>query len=342
MFAVQQGVLQTLLRRGFSTSLSLQANRAVVYSERGPPSSVLQVVSYPDLPPTSPGSVSLRVLLSPVNPSDINVIEGVYPLKPNPVSLPSVTGAVYVGGNEGLAEVKEIGKGVEGLQVGDWVVPVKPQSGTWNSALHMQAHDVVKVPKCQGLSPTNAATLTVNPPTAYNMLKDYVDLQPGDWVVQNGANSAVGQAVIQIAANVYGARTINLVRNREDIEELKQELTNLGATHVLTYDDLLDKDTKNKVKKWTGSKDIRLGLNCVSGKPTTLMARLLGKDAHLVSYGAMSKQPLLLPTSLFIFKNLTCHGFWQSRWYSEHSREEREELMSKLVRLMTTGQVRCY
>ncbi|TFY72020.1 hypothetical protein EVG20_g1000 [Dentipellis fragilis] len=339
MPAIQKGVLHTLIRRHFSTSLSLQANRAVVYSERGPPSSVLQAVSYPDLPPTSPGLVNLRVLLSPVNPSDINVIEGVYPLKPNPVSLPSVTGQVYIGGNEGLAEVKEIGEGVEGLEVGDWVIPVKPQPGTWNSALRMRAHEVVKVPRRQGLSPTNAATLTVNPPTAYNMLRDYVDLQPGDWVVQNGANSAVGQAVIQIAAKLYGARTINLVRNRENIDELKQELTNLGATHVLTYDELLDKDIKNKVKEWTGSKDIRLGLNCVSGKPTTLMARLLGKDAHLVSYGAMSKQPLSLPTSLFIFKNLTCHGFWQSRWYSDHSKEEREELMRELVGLMATGQL---
>ena len=76
---------------------------------------------------------------------------------------------------------------------------------------------------------------------------------------------------------------------------------------------------------------IRLLLNCVSGPATTQMLKLLEPDAHLVSYGAMSKQPLSLPTSAFIFKNLTCHGFWQSRWYQQHSKQEREALMKKLA-----------
>ena len=61
------------------------------------------------------------------------------------------------------------------------------------------------------------------------------------------------------------------------------------------------------------------------------MAKLLGSDAHIVSYGAMSKRPLTLPTSLFIFKNLTSHGFWQTRWYDQKTRQEREDLMQKLV-----------
>lgn len=69
------------------------------------------------------------------------------------------------------------------------------------------------------------------------------------------------------------------------------------------------------------------------------MARLLGNDAHLVSYGAMSKQPLSLPTSLFIFKNLTSHGFWQSRWYLQRSRAEQEQLMQILINLMSQGKV---
>jgi trans-2-enoyl-CoA reductase len=38
----------------------------------------------------------------------------------------------------------------------------------------------------------------VNPPTAYRMLKDFVKLNPGDTVIQNGANSAVGRNVIQV------------------------------------------------------------------------------------------------------------------------------------------------
>ncbi len=70
------------------------------------------------------------------------------------------------------------------------------------------------------------------------------------------------------------------------------------------------------------------------------MARLLGYDAHLVSYGAMAKQPLSLPTSLFIFKNLTCHGFWQNRWYNVKPREDRDKLMQELVNLIKEKKVR--
>jgi NADPH:quinone reductase-like Zn-dependent oxidoreductase len=69
------------------------------------------------------------------------------------------------------------------------------------------------------------------------------------------------------------------------------------------------------------------------------MIKYLGKDAHLVSYGAMSKQPLSLPTSAFIFKNLTAHGFWQSRWYTERSVEEREGLMESLTQFIRDGKV---
>lgn len=69
------------------------------------------------------------------------------------------------------------------------------------------------------------------------------------------------------------------------------------------------------------------------------MARLLGDNSHLVSYGAMSKQPLSLPTSLFIFKNLKAHGFWQSRWYKDKSQSEREGLMHRLAQLMLDNKV---
>jgi mitochondrial enoyl-[acyl-carrier protein] reductase / trans-2-enoyl-CoA reductase len=145
---------------------------------------------------------------------------------------------------------------------------------------------------------------------------------------------------------------------RPDFDALQEQLKTLGANHVLTYDELEDKSLRQRVKEWTGGKvrlflhnmshistlffpqDIRLGLNCVGGKETSLMAGLLGHNAHLVSYGAMSKQPLSFPTSYFIYKNLTCHGFWQSRWYKERTREERENLMNTLAGLIKDGKVR--
>ncbi|KAF9447718.1 trans-2-enoyl-CoA reductase [Macrolepiota fuliginosa MF-IS2] len=322
--------------RYLSSSHVRLTSRAVVYSRNGDPADVLSVATYPSLPPPAPGTVNIRFLLSPINPADINVIEGVYPSKPSLTYDLTDSGKgskeepVFIGGNEGLATVTSVGEHVEGLKVGDWVVMVKQQVGTWLTNKNVTVCDVVKIPDREGLTEVHAATITVNPPTAYNMLTDYVELKEGDWVMQNGANSAVGQAVIQIAA-ARGLKTLNFVRNRDDISRLKEQLQKLGATQVLTYEDLADKALRSRIKAWTGGKEIRLALNCVGGRETAMMSKFLGRDAHLVSYGAMSKQPLSLPTSAFIFKNLTAHGFWQSRWYLDHSAGEREELMRSLA-----------
>lgn len=78
---------------------------------------------------------------------------------------------------------------------------------------------------------------------------------------------------------------------------------------------------------------IRLMLNCVGGEPTAKMIGFLGPYAHLVSYGAMMKRPLMIPTSAFIFKNLTAHGYWQNRWFSEQSRAGKETLIKDIIDL---------
>lgn len=307
--------------------------RAVVYSSTGNPSQVLSARTLPPLQPPSSTQLNLRVLLFPINPADINVIEGVYPSKP---SIRPDLGNIFIAGNEGLAEVVDVGDSVKGVAPGDWVIMSKSQVGTWASQLSVGEGDVIKVPK--GLSEVQAATMRINPPTALCMLRDFTSLSPGDYVIQNGANSAVGQAVIQISA-ALSLKTINLVRDRPDISALKSTLTALGATHVMTYEELAEKSAKARVKEWTGGRSIKLGLNCVGGRDTTLMTGLLGHDAHLVSYGAMSKSPLSLPTSYFIFKNLTSHGFWMSRWYDSHSKTDRERLLAELADMMISGKL---
>ncbi|KAJ7432641.1 hypothetical protein B0H11DRAFT_2154665 [Mycena galericulata] len=318
---------------------AVRANRAIVYTQTGEPSQVLSALSFPPLPLPPPNTLNLRFLLSPVNPADVNVIQGVYPAKPSLTEIVEKS-PVFVGGNEGLAEVTQVGTGVSGLTAGDWVVMTKAQAGTWASSRNVGSQDVLKLPRADNLTEVHGATMTVNPPTAYNMLNDFVTLEKDEWVVQNGANSAVGQAVIQIAAS-RGLKTLNLVRKRPDLADLTNRLKTLGATEVLTYDDLGDRTlTSTIIKDWTAGRGIRLGLNCVSGKDTTAMARLLGQDAYLVSYGAMSKEPLSLPTSLFIFKNLTTAGFWQSRWYKTHTRNDQENLMKTLVDLVVQGKLK--
>src|SRR5258705_13943177 len=82
------------------------------------------------------------------------------------------------------------------------------------------AEERVVVPA--GIEPVHAAMLKINPMTAWRMLHDYVQLQKGDWLIQNAANSAAGRAVIQIAHEL-GYKTVNVVRRAELIEELRGE-----------------------------------------------------------------------------------------------------------------------
>ena len=131
-----------------------------MYHTSGDPKSVLSVVTYPDLPSPPPQSLNVRYVLSPVNPSDINVIEGVYPSKPTKTDALTAQGKgsegqpVFVGGNEGLAQVVAVGEGVkpEYLKEGDWVVVTKQQSGTWMTERNIPVVDVARVPNADKLT----------------------------------------------------------------------------------------------------------------------------------------------------------------------------------------------
>jgi len=138
------------------------ATRAVVYQSNGHPASVLSVVTCPSPKPTG-SLVNVKHLLSPINPADINAIEGVYPHQPRARQL-NVNGqerTLHIPGNEGLGEVTEVGEGVKGLKKGDWVVFGKGQSGTWSSGQTLEEGDVIKVDRETGISAVNAATLLV-------------------------------------------------------------------------------------------------------------------------------------------------------------------------------------
>lgn len=280
----------------------------------------LETVSLTDTPPD--GHVHVKWLGAPINPSDLNMIQGVYPIKP---PLPAV------GGNEGYGRIEKVGNGVMNLRVGDHVIPAKAGHGMWRSDGHHKENDLFQIDST--LSLEQSCNIQVNPSTAYRMLKDFVDLKPGDTVIQNGANSAVGRAVIQIC-RLRGLRSVNVVRPRDDMASLVNELKALGADEVITEDQLV-REYRGKIK------DVKLALNCVGGKSTLLLASTLGFQGCMVSYGAMSKMPMQVPTGPLIFKDIRLTGFWMSRWYEDHRNlEERKLMYTELSGWMKAGHLR--
>lgn len=311
--------------------------KALVFKKYGEPSDVLSLHSH-SISPAHGNNLTLRFLASPINPADINQIQGVYPSKPMFTTSLSTSDPIAVGGNEGVAEVMSAGSGVKTLSKGDWVIMKTPGFGTWRTHAQTSEDKLLKIEDKSGITQIHAGTVSVNPCTAYRMLKDYVQLQEGDWFIQNGANSGVGRAAIQLG-RVWGYKSINVIRARpEGHEALKKELEDLGADVVVTDEELQSKDFGDRVKEWTrgGREKVRLGLNCVGGKPATAMAKALSPEAHLVTYGAMSKQPVQLPAGLLIFKNISFDGFWVSKW-SERNPDEKKRTVEHVLELTRQG-----
>ncbi|KAF2665837.1 NAD(P)-binding protein [Microthyrium microscopicum] len=309
--------------------------KALVFSKHGdPPNEVLKLHTH-SISPAHSNLLTIRFLAAPINPADINQIQGVYPSKPVFTTGLGTAEPVAVGGNEGVAEVISVGDKVSSLKRGDWVIMRSPSFGTWRTHAQTSEDQLLKIDKT-GITPVQAGTVSVNPITAWRMLKDFVSLQEGDWFIQNGANSAVGMAAIQLA-KTWGYKSINVVRDRtHGLDELKQKLKDLGATEVITDTELKDVDFKSRVKKWTQGNPIKLGLNCVGGNQAFTMAKSLGDDAHFVTYGAMSKKPFSLPAGLLIFKNIRFDGFWVSRWGAQNP-EEKAQTVQNVLELYKQG-----
>jgi NADPH:quinone reductase-like Zn-dependent oxidoreductase len=152
-----------------------------------------------------------------------------------------------------------------------------------------------------GADPQQSAMLAINPPTAALLLSEYVDLKPGDWVVQNSANSSVGRWVIAFA-KARALKTINIVRRPELVPELQA----IGGDVVVVD----SPDASKEIKAAIGQAELRLALDAVSGPATGVLASTLSHHGTLVSYAAMSQAPMSISPLDVIFKPLTVRGFW--------------------------------
>ncbi|KAF2281569.1 NAD(P)-binding protein [Westerdykella ornata] len=317
--------------------------KALTFQDYGEPPSVLSLHKHSISPPHG-DQLTLRFLASPINPADINQIQGVYPSKPTFTTALGTPNPIAVGGNEGVAEVIALGDKAKsaGFKRGDWVIMKAPGFGTWRTHASATSGQLLKLEEHarEGITPIQAGTVSVNPCTAYRMLRDFSLLKEGDWFIQNGANSGVGRAAIQLARE-WGLKSVNVIRARKDRaaeDKLKQELKEIGATVVITDSELQSQGIKDMAKEWTngGKEPISLALNCVNGKAATAMAKLLSSGAHYVTYGAMSKQPLTIPASLLIFKDIHFHGYWVSRWSEQHP-EEKKKTVEEVLDLTRRG-----
>lgn len=289
------------------------------YKVRGPvPQDVIKAVEF-SAPQLQQDEILVELQASPINPSDVLTLTGLYGILP---PLPAI------GGNEGVGKVITVGKDVEHFKPGQSVLlPVG--SGTWST--HMVAPAKKFIPLPEGADPQQLSMLSINPPTASLMLSEFVTLNEGDWVIQNAANSAVGSYLIQLA-KLRGLKTINIVRR----ECLVEPLLNAGADIVLVDGD----DLVKRVRKGTDKADIKLAIDAVGGAASNRLADCLATRGTLVNYGMMSGEAAQVSSANLIFKDITVKGFWLALWFQQASKEAQQSLYNELAMLIATGKLK--
>jgi NADPH:quinone reductase-like Zn-dependent oxidoreductase len=261
--------------------------RAIQITEFGKPEDVVRVVDLPEPPAPGTGEVEVAVEFAPLNLHDLLLVSGALVRPP----LPLVLGA------EGVGRIVAAGPGVDTVAVGDLVV-LPLYSGAWRERLLLPADGLFRLPEG---SVEQFSMLGSNPPTAGLILSEYTDLKPGDWIVQNAANSGVGRSLIALA-KARGFRTINLVRD----ESVFAELTAAGADIVRLDDATVAED----VRKVIGDARVALAVDSVGGDAPARLLDLLSEGGSLVTYASATGQPMSVGALTLIGKRATVRGFF--------------------------------
>jgi NADPH:quinone reductase-like Zn-dependent oxidoreductase len=285
------------------------------FASFGIPHEVTDCVEVDDVGAPLDDEVVVEVEAFPINPVDLVTIAGDYATKP---VLPAIPGSEAVG------RITGVGTDVSNVVPGDRVILMGRDN--WVQQRKAKHHQVLEVP--HGVDVLQLAMLKINPATAWLMLHDYETLKPGDWLIQDAANSGVGQNIIRLA-KASGIRTVNVVRR----DALIEPLTAIGADVVLVDGD----DLPERVKSATDNPEIRLAIDAVAGDICMQLADCLADGATMVNYGLLSGKPCMLRSDQTIFRGITLTGFWLVKALARMSSDDITALYAQLAGRIADG-----
>ncbi|WPE81597.1 zinc-binding dehydrogenase [Acinetobacter baumannii] len=285
--------------------------QSIIHHSFGEPAEVLQLAEMPRPEPKA-GEVRIKTILSPMHNHDVWTVRGSYGYKP---TLPAI------GGSEAVGIVDAVGEGVDQSKLGQRVA-VAGVHGSWAEYFIAPAHAIIALN--DAIDNETAAQL-IGMPISALMLLDFVNVQPGQWLIQNTANGAVGKTVAMIA-QARGLQVINLVRRSDAIVEMQA----LGIQHVVATD---QDDWKTKVKALHADQPLIAGVDSIGGSASGEMLNLLSENSLLVSFGSMTGETMQISSGDLIFKQATVNGFWASVVSKEMPAERKKALFVELLTL---------
>ncbi len=290
---------------------------AATYQRNGPP---VETIELADIDPgePGPGEALVEVEAAPVHIADLLYIEGRLELAPPP---PAIAGI------EGVGRVVTTGPGVTGLEAGQRVL-LPRRCGTFAQQLRLNAETLT--PIADHGDPVQLSLVPINVATSYLLLTGVVDLQPGEWFIQNAANSSCGRFNLQIAKRL-GLRSVNVVRR----ESLLGELTELGGDVVL----LDGENLAARVQAATHGAAIRYAIDAIAGDAVTRLAHCLANGGVIANYGLLSGEPCTIPAELLFLHNLRLQGFLTPHYETHLSRAEHAAMLQRLAGWVTDGEL---
>lgn len=291
--------------------------KAVVFERFGDPEEVLQVREVPE-PEPGPGQVRARMLASPIGPADLLLVRGEYGHRPK---LPATPGTEGVG-------IVEAGRGLLGrLLVGRRVAVLNETGGNWQEKVVVSAQRVV--PLSRHVPDDQAATFFINPATAFIITRLVLKVPPRAWLLQTAAGSALGKMVIRLGRH-FGFRTINVVRRREQAEELLQAG---GDATIVTESESIE----DRVQALTGGEGVLFAMDAVGGTTGSAVARSLARGGRLLVYGTLAEEPLSLASRMLFLGVKRIEGFWLSEWANRQRLWTMLWLFRRIQGLMAKG-----
>ncbi|MDE0244387.1 MAG: zinc-dependent alcohol dehydrogenase family protein [Gammaproteobacteria bacterium] len=291
--------------------------RRLRFDENGEPADVVRLEEV-ELGDPGPGEIIAKLEASAMHIADIKLVQGIDALRrPLPVTP----------GFEGVGTVVETGPD-SGYQVGERVfLPLGCGTFSEYVRVHRNAMGMRRAPAGDA---EQLVLSNINGATAWTLLEDFVDLEQGEWVLQDAANSNVGRYLIVLAAK-WGYRTVNLVRR----EEVVQELKDLGADAVV----LDGPDLPARIREATGGADIRLGIDAIAGEGVMRMADCLADGGLIVNYGTLTDKPCEIDFWQMFLHDIRLCGMSTTRCFATRTEEEIDELQEEIALMAADGRL---
>ena len=297
--------------------------KAIVFENFGEPTDVLTVRDVPG-PQPGRGEVLVRMIASPINPSDLMTIRGTYGRQ---ATLPATPGF------EGVGTVEKSGGGLLGKSlVGKRVVVLNRERGNWSEKTVVVAKQAI--PVSRNLSDDQAATFFVNPTSAWVMTREVLRVPVNEWLLQTAAGSSLGKMVTSIGRQ-YGFRTINVVRRAEQAAEIDSP-----DSRAIAFDATKDDESvlHDQIEKIVGPNGLRYVIDPVGGPTGSALVRSLGKDARMLVYGTLENDPTLQfsPRTLMTV-GASIEGFWLSNHMARLNLIQKLRLIRRVSKHIQNG-----